>query len=761
MSTTDEGAVGGAPPPVVPGEGAAVPRFSVVVPSFQQGRFLERTLRSILLQGEPVEVFVADGGSTDETLDVLRSFGDDIRWVSEPDDGQAAAVNAGIRATSGDLIGWLNSDDVYYEGALRRVREFFDAVPEVDFVYGQADHLDPKDQVLAPYPSEAFDPARLEETCFLCQPATFFRRRAIERVGGLDESLELAMDYDLWLRASDRGLRFAFLRERLAGSRLYPETKTLSRAVEAHVEVARILRALRGATPDRWLLNWAAAVRRHRFPALDENGPAHARRVGLLALVAAVRWNRSITPELRRLVTPWILGGPGRAEPKVSRAGRDATGSCPVGETSPPPAVRDSRGASIGFDVSQIGPPPDGCGHYARELLEALVRVSEGRRWCLLPAFGDHFWAPGGPPDVSALLGPTVESGWSHDDPQRVRSFWRDETELEARLGAPDLIHAHNYYCPVGLQRARLAYTVHDLLFYEQPEETSFANWLGCSRGVAGAARRADLIVANSSASRRQFLKRFPDYPPERTVVVPPISRFRRRRVPLRQFPRGLLEHESRLSPGGFWLAPGRNDPRKNVETVLDAYRRHASRREEAPPLVLVGGPSVPEADGVLRLGFVDDASLEWLVTHARAFVFVSTGEGFGMPALEAMSLGTPLVASTVGGLGELVAGAAWTVDPRDAEQIADALDRLDDSATRRRRLGAAGLERASRYDPEVSARRLLDAYDETLARPRLEDERRRTGRVPPEARFYLRAGKTTARPGDRDTGRPARATSR
>jgi len=280
----------------------------VVTPSFEQGAFIERTVRSVLDQDVDVDYLVVDGGSTDETLDVLRRYDGRLRFVSEPDRGQADAVNKGIAATRGAIVGWLNSDDVYAPGALVRVRRAFAEHPDADVVYGRADHIDADDRVIEPYPTEEWDPERLAEVCFLCQPATFLRRAAIERHGLLNVGLRYCMDYEYWLRLSRAGARFLHLPETLAGSRLHQATKTLGQRIPVHAEMNTMLRRRLGAVPDRWLSNWAHAV-------LGERGVTHERTpvrfaiaVSLLSWWAALRWNRRISPSLWRLTWGWIRG---------------------------------------------------------------------------------------------------------------------------------------------------------------------------------------------------------------------------------------------------------------------------------------------------------------------------------------------------------------------------------------------------------------------------------------------------------------------
>lgn len=266
-------------------------KVSVVTPSFNQGTFIERTIASVAAQsGVDVEHRVYDGGSTDGTVAILERFGRAVRWVSEPDAGQADAVNKGLREADGEVIGWLNSDDVYYPGALARAAAFLEAHPDVDVVYGAADHIDRDDRVLEPYPTEPWSFGRLKDRSFICQPAAFFRRRVLDRHGLLDTSLRYCMDYEYWLRLGRNGARFAYLEEELAGSRLHPDTKTLGERVAVHAEINDMLKRTLGRVPRRWLVNYAyAQVRERHGP--DQAWVLEKLRVLGSTLSAVARWS--------------------------------------------------------------------------------------------------------------------------------------------------------------------------------------------------------------------------------------------------------------------------------------------------------------------------------------------------------------------------------------------------------------------------------------------------------------------------------------
>jgi glycosyltransferase involved in cell wall biosynthesis len=218
--------------------GTTPPTVSLVTPSFNQACFLRRTIDSVLGQDYPhIEYIVIDGGSTDGSLDVLRSYGGRFAWVSEPDRGQSDAINKGFARCSGAIRAYLNSDDVLRPGAVRTAVEHFRRHPDWDLLYGNADQIDADDRVFGPYPTAPYDRGRLLDNCFICQPAAFWRSGIAAAVGPFDADLHYAMDLDYWLRIDRAGGRIVHVPEVLAASRVYPETKTLSARQNVYHEI--------------------------------------------------------------------------------------------------------------------------------------------------------------------------------------------------------------------------------------------------------------------------------------------------------------------------------------------------------------------------------------------------------------------------------------------------------------------------------------------------------------------------------------------
>jgi glycosyltransferase involved in cell wall biosynthesis len=225
------------------------PFVTVVTPSFNQGRFIRDTIESVLSQDYPnLEYMVIDGGSTDDTLSILQSYGHRFAWVSEPDGGQAHAINKGWRCAKGEILAWLNSDDIYQQGAIRTAVEFLMHNQQVGMVYGEAHHVDESGQSIDRYPTEPFDPDRFFERCSICQPTVFVRRAVIEDVGYLNESLNFCLDYELWVRIAKKYTP-AYVPQYLAKSRLHQECKTIKYRVKVHKEALDMLHHHYGYVP--------------------------------------------------------------------------------------------------------------------------------------------------------------------------------------------------------------------------------------------------------------------------------------------------------------------------------------------------------------------------------------------------------------------------------------------------------------------------------------------------------------------------------
>lgn len=180
----------------------ALPTITVVVPSYNQARWLDEALRSVLEQDVDVELIVMDGGSTDGSVDIIRRYEDRIAfWQSQPDGGQTMAIRDGFRRATGEVLGWLNSDDVLCRGALRAVAEAFHDDPSIRWLYGDGVTIDEESRELIHRPNVQIDPDDLFNLhLYLPQECTYFRADLYRQAGEVDPALRYAMDYDLWLR---------------------------------------------------------------------------------------------------------------------------------------------------------------------------------------------------------------------------------------------------------------------------------------------------------------------------------------------------------------------------------------------------------------------------------------------------------------------------------------------------------------------------------------------------------------------------------
>jgi glycosyltransferase involved in cell wall biosynthesis len=378
----------------------------------------------------------------------------------------------------------------------------------------------------------------------------------------------------------------------------------------------------------------------------------------------------------------------------------------------------------VALDGQPLLAPLAGVGHYARQLIRALARVAPS----------DHFVVVA-PRPLRALTRrqvplvefpePNVEClvrGWWATMRTRVeRRLWRNP-ELSLATDPPgDVFHATNHVFPFRVRRVPTVLTVHDLTIPLFPEWHPARRLALMGPALAPSADRANRIVTPSHHTRNDLLKLLP-VEPERVVVIPegidPIFA-----------PQGEAEVAARLAPldlrpGSYLLFLGTIEPRKNLTRLLQAVESAGS---DVGVLVLAGGHgwnNAPIRDAIARLaragrvralGYVPDDLRPPLLAGARAFVYPSLYEGFGLPPLEAMACGAPVVTSNVSSLPEVVGDAGLYVDPTDVPALAEALIRIWGDDALRADLRARGLARAAEFSWDRTARLTLDVYRAVL----------------------------------------------
>lgn len=210
------------------------PRISIVTPSFNQAHFIQRTIDSVLAQtGEfDLDYRVIDGCSTDGTIEVLQSYGSRLRWVSEPDRGQVDAINKGLRTADGDIVGWLNSDDVLLPGALAKVADVFRRRPDIEWLHGRCRIIDEHDHEVRRwvsaykhYRSQRHSLENFLTENYVSQMTVFWRRAIQDEIGYLDPAIRYAFDYDLILRLAHRSAP-AYIEDPIACFRWYAASKS-------------------------------------------------------------------------------------------------------------------------------------------------------------------------------------------------------------------------------------------------------------------------------------------------------------------------------------------------------------------------------------------------------------------------------------------------------------------------------------------------------------------------------------------------------
>ena len=225
-------------------DGKKYPKISIITPSYNQAQFLEETIQSVLLQDYPnLEYIIIDGGSTDNSVEIIKKYADHLAyWVSEPDAGQTSAINKGFRRATGDIIAWINSDDLYVEGAFHKVAEIFKERSELSVIYGNCIYFNenPSEYLYKP---GIFNLQKLIAGNYIAQPSTFFIRNEMEQIGYLDETFQYCLDYDLLIRLGTK-YKIQYVDEIFSKFRYHDTSKTVNQRFYFFPENIRVINNL-------------------------------------------------------------------------------------------------------------------------------------------------------------------------------------------------------------------------------------------------------------------------------------------------------------------------------------------------------------------------------------------------------------------------------------------------------------------------------------------------------------------------------------
>lgn len=231
-----------------------LPKISIITPSFNQARFIKKTINSVLSQNYPnLDYIIMDGGSTDGTTDILEEYRDMLRYFIRKDNGQTDAINQGIKKAAGEILGYLNSDDLLTPGTLHKVAEFFRTHPDYYWVTGKCYIADKNDRIIrffvTSYKNNLLKYFRsnwlLAVANYISQPGTFWRKEVIGKIGLFDQSLYYAMDYDYWLRLS-KIYRLGFIDDELAVFRIQPDSKSVKNSKDLLTEGWKVTKRYNG-----------------------------------------------------------------------------------------------------------------------------------------------------------------------------------------------------------------------------------------------------------------------------------------------------------------------------------------------------------------------------------------------------------------------------------------------------------------------------------------------------------------------------------
>jgi glycosyltransferase involved in cell wall biosynthesis len=372
----------------------------------------------------------------------------------------------------------------------------------------------------------------------------------------------------------------------------------------------------------------------------------------------------------------------------------------------------------IALDVSQTCTENAGCGWIAHQLAKAMAeKACQNREIVLYHHFG--YWINEDSKDGFQSQQAFVSSPLLATPPEEARNLWNHiGTHGSLLPGKPDIVHSHNFSAPETGQ-VPLVYTVHDLAFWDMPETNTETNRLLCEDGILEAIKNASAFVFPSQFTKSRFMDFFEDIlrsKKQHNLVVPWAGRF------------PLATKSKSYSTNSPWLFVGSLDPRKNIHNMLQAFERYWDKSELKRNLMIAGPKgwknnietahieSLSKRGCAKHVGYLPDAELRQLYTDSFALVWPSFYEGFGLPIVEAMSQGTPVITSNRTSMPKVGGAAAIYCDPESVESISDAMLSLENNEHQYAAFSKDSLQQSSNFSWEISAGKLFDFYEKVIS---------------------------------------------
>ena len=365
----------------------------------------------------------------------------------------------------------------------------------------------------------------------------------------------------------------------------------------------------------------------------------------------------------------------------------------------------------IGFDLAQASSSRAGCGWYAQSLLEAMADGDNAHDFLAYRHFARWLNPPKSLTPIPVSL--QVRDPQINLAPQIVAEQWAHALNSGEFPDQPDLVHSTSFQAP-RIKHAPLIFTLFDLSFWAVPDFTTDEIRVHCQRGVLDALENAAGLIFTSEHARGEFNRFLPQFRRQKkiaTAVTPLASRW------------PVVAHPA-SGMGQYWLYVGSQEPRKNISGLLDAYERYLNEHANPLPLWLVGGVGwkneswqprlerLEERNLVRRLGYVPDEAMPDLYRRATALVFPSWYEGFGLPILEAMTQGCPVICSDRASMPEVGGDAVHYVNPAASASITDAMFKLEGDRLYRSSLIERGLRQAAKFSWKQTANLTLAFYE-------------------------------------------------